>query len=171
LIVAPDYAEPIVGWRMWYAVEDGAETSLSSVIHTTLWPRGAPLVAVCRCFRLPVWPFNRGGHEAPAANCRCGIYAATIATMRTYLPEQFAWTDLVPVLGRVSLWGVVHEHERGWRASFAYPKSLFVPVVELASSRAARMIADLREYDVPVRAVGGSSAEAVIEEVTALAAA
>jgi hypothetical protein len=171
LSAAPDYVEPVVGWRMWYAVENGAETCLSSVIHTTPWPRGEPLVAVCRCTRLPLWPFNRRNHEAPAENCRCGIYAATITMMRTYLPEQFAWTDLVPVLGRVSLWGVVHEHERGWRGSFAYPRSLFVPVVELSSRRAARIIADLRGYGVPVRAVDGSSADAVIDEVTALAAA
>ena len=94
-----------------------------------------------------------------------------MGTLRTYLPEQLAWTDLVPVVGRVFLWGVVHEYERGWRASRAYPESLFVPVVELGSARAARVIADLRRYGVPVRAVSGSSADAVLDEVHALTAA
>jgi preprotein translocase subunit YajC len=30
------------------------------------------------------------------------------------------------VHGEVSLWGKVVEHERGWRAQFAYPKTLFL---------------------------------------------
>ena len=48
-----------------------------------------------------------------------------------YLPQRViaARGDSIPVVGRVSLWGVVHEHEHGWRASCAYPISLFVPVV------------------------------------------
>jgi hypothetical protein len=29
--------------------------------------------------------------------------------------------------GQVNLWGTVVEHELGWRAQFAYPKSLFLP--------------------------------------------
>ena len=166
---APDYVEPVVGWRMWYAVEHGATTSLSSVVQRTLWPCGAPLVAVCRGFRVRVWPFNRS-HDAPAAGCNCGIHAANVATLRTYLPERFAWTDLVPVVGRVSLWGLVYEHERGWRAALAYPQCLFVPVAELGRSRAAQMLSDLRRYGVPVRPVDGSTADAVIDEVSALAA-
>ena len=31
------------------------------------------------------------------------------------------------VRGEVFLWGTVVEHEHGWRAQFAYPKSLHVP--------------------------------------------
>ena len=29
--------------------------------------------------------------------------------------------------GEVYLWGTVVEHELGWRAQFAYPKTLFLP--------------------------------------------
>ncbi len=32
------------------------------------------------------------------------------------------------VHGEVYLWGTVVEHERGWRAQFAYPKTLFLAV-------------------------------------------
>ena len=159
--LAPDYVEAVVGWRMWYAVEEGSAVRLSSVIHRTLWPRAAPLVAACRCLRVPLWPFARPRHEAPAADCRCGIHAASIGMMRTYLPEQLQWTKLVPVVGRVALWGVVHEHERGWRAAFAYPESLFVPTEELDPRRARRVIDGLRRYDVPVLAVTGSTADDV----------
>jgi hypothetical protein len=169
--VAPDYVEPVVGWRMWYAVDDGSGTMLSSVIHRTLWPERAPLAAVCRRFRMPFWPFGRGRHDAPAAGCTCGIHAATMATMRAYLPDTFSRSDAIPVLGRVSLWGQVHEYERGWRASLAYPERLYVPVAELGTKRAARVVEDLRRYGVPVLPVGGTTADAVIEEVAYLVAA
>jgi len=168
--LAPDYVEAVVGWRMWYAVEEGSAVRLSSVIHRTLWPRAAPLVAACRCLRVPLWPFARPRHEAPAADCRCGIHAASIGMMRTYLPEQLQWTKLVPVVGRVSLWGVVHEHERGWRATFAYPESLFVPTEELDPRRARRVLDGLRRYEVPVLSVTGSTADDVVDAVSQLAA-
>jgi hypothetical protein len=171
VIGAPDYAEPVVGWRMWYAVDRGAATRLTSVVHTTVWQPGTPLVAVCRRIRIPFWPFGGGRHEAPGADCRCGIYAATVETLRSYLPEQLAWTQLVPVLGRVNLWGVVREHDHGWRASFAYPRSLYVPTGELSPGRARRLLTDLRVYGVPVRAVEGDTADALIDEVASLAAA
>jgi hypothetical protein len=171
VIGAPDYVEPVLGWRMWYAVDHGGPTRLSSVVHTTVWEPGLPLVATCRRIRIPLWPFGRGRHDAPGADCRCGIYAATVSTLRSYLPEQLAWTQLVPVVGRVALWGVVQEHEHGWRASFAYPQSLFVPVAELGPGRARRLLADLDLYGVPVYAVDGGSADAVIDEVESLAAA
>jgi hypothetical protein len=167
---APDYVEPVLGWRLWYAVGDGADTQLSSVVHRTLWPRGAPLEASCRRMRLSFWPFSCSRHDAPAEDCTCGIYAASVGALETYLPEVSAWTYLVPVLGRVSLWGVVHQHEHGWRASRAYPESLFVPIAELRLSRAVQVVSGLRAYGVPVRAVDGSSADAVVAEVSALAA-
>jgi hypothetical protein len=91
--------------------------------------------------------------------------------MRTYLPEQLQWTKLVPVVGRVALWGVVHEHERGWRATFAYPERLFVPISELDPRHARRLMDGLRRYEVPVRAVDGSTADEVVDAVSELDAA
>jgi len=168
--VAPDYVEPVVGWRLWYAVDNAGETRLSSVFHKTLWPQNAPLVAVCSGFRISFWPLRRKCHEAPDTSCGCGIHAANMATIRAYLPDQFSRSGALPVVGRVSLWGNVHEYDRGWRASHAYPERLYVPIVELGPEH-ARIIEDLLRYGVPVRAVGGSSADAMIEEVSALAAA
>jgi hypothetical protein len=168
---APDYCEPVVGWRAWTAVDDGLRTRLSSVVYSTIWPTRWPLVARCRRRRLPVWPFNRGRHEeAPHEGCTCGIHAANMVTVRSYLPNHFSTTDIVPVIGRVRLWGVVHECERGWRASHAYPECLYVPIVELDSRRAARVIDDLRVYGVPVLAIDGATPDDVIDEIGALAA-
>jgi hypothetical protein len=164
---APDYIEPIVAWRVWYAADSADGLCLSSVVHRALWPHGEPLVATCHRFRLPMWPFRRAPHDAPSTECRCGIYGATAQTMRLYLPESIAWIDVVPVLGRVSLWGVVHEHEDGWRASLAYPETLFVPVAQLGARRAARAIHDLGRYGVPVLPVGSGTVDSLVAEVSA----
>ena len=40
--------------------------------------------------------------------------------------EKLCPPGLLPVMGRVSLWGRVVEHSRGWRAQYAYPYSLCV---------------------------------------------
>jgi hypothetical protein len=169
---APDYIEPVVGWRVWYAVDDGwGGLSLSSVVHRTLWPQGEALTATCRRFRIPFWPFSHEKHEAPSETCSCGIYAVKVPSLRVYLPEHLAWSQLIPVIGRVSLWGSVHEYTSGWRASYAYPERLFVPIVELGTRRAAQIIDALRGYRVPIRAVESATAGAVLEEVRTLAAA
>jgi hypothetical protein len=168
---APDYIEPVVGWRLWYAVRGAGPLRLSSVFHKTLWPVGKPLAASCLCFRLPFWPFNRSEHEAPGDRCRCGIYAANVSTMRSYLPDHLGYTSAVPVIGRVSLWGVVHECTDGWRAGFAYPERLYVPTLDLGTARAREVVRDLRAYGVPVVAIQGANADSTIAEVRALAAA
>jgi hypothetical protein len=59
------------------------------------------------------------GHQAPQIACSCGIYAAKSA-------EQLAGLGfrLHGICGEVHLWGTIIEHGLGWRAQFAYPKSL-----------------------------------------------
>jgi len=53
---------------------------------------------------------------------RVGIYAAkNIEHLRTTGYWQYG------IHGDVNLWGTVVEHKLGWRAQFAYPKSLFLP--------------------------------------------
>jgi hypothetical protein len=170
--VTPDYVEPVLAWRAWYAVDDvAASARLSSVFHSTLWPARAPLVAACERHRIPIFPFTRKRHdEAPHVGCTCGIHAATMNTVRTYLPDRFSASHVLPVLGRVALWGVVHEYERGWRASHAYPACLYVPIVEVGAERGERVIDGLSRYGVPVLAIDGATLDDVIEEITVLAA-
>jgi hypothetical protein len=63
-----------------------------------------------------------GADELPHSNCTCGIYAAkNIEHLR-----QFGYEGR-GIHGEVYLWGTVVEHRLGWRAQFAYPKSLFLP--------------------------------------------
>jgi hypothetical protein len=169
--VAPDFVEPVIGWRVWYAVEDAGSIRLSSIIHKTLWPAGAPLAATCRRLRIPL--FSTRKHVAPSAECRCGIYATTPPALREYLAVGSAWADvvrIVPVLGRTSLWGTVHESEHGWRASMAYPKELFVPTASLRPPWAERVMRELRSYRVPVRPVSGTTVDGVLDEVATLTA-
>jgi hypothetical protein len=110
---APDYAEPLIGWRVWCVVRTRDGLRLSSVIHDALWPEDGELVARC----------DAGApHDAPHAGCSCGIYAARDpATVWTYLLGRDDPHTVRRVLGRVVLWGRVVEHEHGWRASHAVP--------------------------------------------------
>jgi hypothetical protein len=61
-------------------------------------------------------------HEPPQTNCTCGVYAAKNLEHLC----QFGYEGR-GIHGEVYLWGTVVEHELGWRAQFAYPKTLFLP--------------------------------------------
>jgi hypothetical protein len=62
-------------------------------------------------------------------NCTCGVYAAkSHADLRTAGYAGFG------IHGEVYLWGVVVEHELGWRAQFACPKNFFLPLEMLPVS-------------------------------------
>jgi len=101
--------EPIVAWRSWALTgwRDGSHLLLRPVGRRGgAWkPRE---VAEARCRTSPF-------HDAPAPDCRCGLHASPSLDIlrRTKCPA---------VLGRVALWGRVIEHERGYRARFAYPQ-------------------------------------------------
>ncbi len=113
--------EPITGWRTWNLSDDPVS---GPVLHPvgpgvdTWWPR-QPLRA--RCGATPILSLFRPPHDAPAPGCTCGIYAAR--SLQALDRPRPAWPP-PPVVGTVSLWGRVIEHERGWRAAFAYPARL-----------------------------------------------
>jgi hypothetical protein len=114
---APDYAEALIGWRVWCVVETRHGLRLASVIKDELWPLGEELVAHCAA---------DADHDAPQQECTCGIYAAREpATVWTYLRGRDDPPVVRRVLGRVALWGRVVEHEHGWRASHALPLELY----------------------------------------------
>lgn len=103
--------EPIVAWRSWALTgwRDGSHLLLRPVARRTGgWKPLEVAEATCR------WsPF----HEPPVVGCRCGLHASpTLDILRR--------TRCPAVLGRVALWGRVIEHERGYRARFAYPQRL-----------------------------------------------
>lgn len=156
--IAPDFPEPIVGWRFWDVKTVDGETRLRSVYRACVWPAGAALVARCDAPRL--WR-RRRRHEPPVSSCRCGIYGAPVWRLPMLLEEGVHPADWFPVLGTVSLWGSVLECEHGWRASQAYPERLYVPgwasVAEPVAER-------LQAYRVPVEVLPGRTlGEAVFE--------
>ena len=104
--VIPDYVSPIVGYRVWrlYATElesfDGKP-----------WLPDRAFTARCR----------KTDHESPTDRCSCGVYAAkSYQSLRTIYSSVFIEAL---VHGEVYLWGKVVEHDLGYRAQFAYPKS------------------------------------------------
>jgi hypothetical protein len=160
---APDFAVPIVGWRMWVIVEGPGGYRLESVFNTTLWTPRRELAASCVADDRRRWRFWRREstpHEAPNFSCSCGIYALKNANAAA----KFAATTELrgrPVVGRalgaVSLWGRVLECDRGWRAEFAYPIRIYLPAEEdlLTGDRLDEIAFSLTEYGVRVEIVQG----------------
>lgn len=174
---APDYAEPIEGWRVWFAVEVEGETQLASPVYHLLWKPGTAFVAQCLGSQGLSRIARRGGraHVAPAELCSCGVYASSdLSLASAYLgdrlvPKSLAWPLLHRVLGSVALWGEVVECERGWRGSHAYPVQLYVCRRNGAGERVqmAEALADeLSGYRVPVELIEGGRPRDVREEVS-----
>jgi hypothetical protein len=116
-----DDGDVITGWRAWN-LSDGAEGPTLHPLSSDgdPWPPREALRA--RCEVRPLWRWRRR-HAAPASRCRCGVHAAR--SLEDLDRPRPAWPP-APVVGTVSLWGHVVEHERGWRAALAYPARLRV---------------------------------------------
>jgi hypothetical protein len=164
--VAPDYIEPVVGWRVWAVTKSDGELRLRSLVYNETWLPGQPFVAGCRQRPHPLRRLLRSPqktHEPPDWSCDCGIYATrgvddALRYAKTYGDRPLR--VLHRVLGRVSLWGSVLEYTDGWRAARAYPLELFVPRLGPAASPGAEVIADaLADYGVAVEIVEGTGAE------------
>lgn len=120
-------SEPLLGWRAWTVVETAAGPELRSLVYAHVWPAGEPMRQVCEpggCLAAR-WP------NQPHA---CGIHAFKEREDAELYPRTWearrsggARSVDVYAIGRVSLWGRVVEHERGYRAALAYPFDLFLP--------------------------------------------
>jgi hypothetical protein len=112
--------EPIDGWRVWNLSEGAAGPRLLPAgSGVDSWePRRA---TEARCGAPRLLTAGLGKHTAPDIRCRCGIYASR--SLDVFERPRPAWPP-APVVGTVSLWGTVVEHERGWRGRFAYPSRL-----------------------------------------------
>ncbi|HET7137398.1 MAG TPA: hypothetical protein VFI04_03515 [Gaiellaceae bacterium] len=160
---APDFAEPLVAWRVWRVVATKDGYRLGSVVKTALWAPGEPFSA--ECLREPTLAalFRRKpkAHAAPDDECECGIYAGRLSGIREYMAPT-ATEAVAHVVGEVMLWGTVIECERGFRASHAYPRRLYVPVGGVAASghRFRSLAAALEVYGIPVEALDSPASEA-----------
>jgi len=101
----PDYVSPIIGYRAW-----GWNASGLTSLNGEPWPLGRPLRARCKC---------GATHNVPERRCTCGVYA--VKNLDNSIPG--GWFG---IFGEVYLWGTIVEHAFGWRAQFAYPKSIVV---------------------------------------------
>jgi hypothetical protein len=138
-VSVPDFAEPILGWRAWVLVPGtGKRPRLSSVGYPYVWPPGKVMLAECAR--------RRACMPAPGEDCNCGLHALnSLEAVLEDVPRPL-WPPLV--LGRASLWGRVVVGTRGWRAQFAYPKSLIV--MERRPWRFRRRVELESAYKVPV---------------------
>jgi preprotein translocase subunit YajC len=119
-VTIPDYISPIVAYRVWQWDAAGLKS-----LNNEPWIPEHCLAAACR-YR--VWRAANGeaalldGHEPPHHDCSCGVYAAkNFAHLR-----KIGYADY-GVHGEVYLWGRVVEHHFGYRAQYAYPKSVVLP--------------------------------------------
>ncbi len=166
---APDFAEPIRAWRAWYIVLHERTLRLRSLYFPLLWEPGSHVEAECR-HRCLLRPWRRRTHEAPHQPCECGIYATTtLAGAAEYLRLMLPPAETIQyAVGRVSLWGVVIECERGWRAAFAYPAWLYVPARSTARPpplRSPEVAEGLAGYGVPVTVTDVSTPSELVEAI------
>lgn len=158
---APDLASSIDTWRAWRVVDTPHGYRLASVYKSTLWPPGKPLVADCFGSRSSFNRlFRRGVHEAPATRCECGIYGAGLHIVDECLGALSGNYDVGRVIGEVSLWGAVIECERGYRASAAYPRRIYVPL-DGARDDLEDLVLGLGSYGVPVELLPFRCADAI----------
>jgi hypothetical protein len=120
-------SEPLLGWRAWAVVETTSGPELRSLVYAHAWPAGEPMRQVCEpggCLaaRWPNQPHACGIH-AFKERADAERYPATWEERRS---GGASFAD-VYAIGRVSLWGHVVVHERGYRAECAYPFDLFLP--------------------------------------------
>jgi len=91
-------------------------------------------------------------HEPPQTNCTCGVYASK--SLEQLLTTGYAKCG---IHGEVYLWGTVVEHELGWRAQFAYPKTLFLPpdLIPSDTKQMESRLGALAAYGTDIFIVGG----------------
>ena len=113
----PDYISPIAAHRVW----QWDTTGLKSLCGEP-WSPGKPLAAECRAASHGIIVGRaeaaHAAHDAPQASCTCGVYASkSLEHLRTTGYARYG------IHGEVNLWGTVVEHELGYRAQFAYPRT------------------------------------------------
>ncbi|HEY4934494.1 MAG TPA: hypothetical protein VII23_23250 [Terriglobales bacterium] len=144
----PDYISPIVGYRTWQWDSLGLKS-----LNNEQWLPGQPLQATCKrysgvnlnmsyCGVAAALAGLRKHHSPPHNGCTCGIYAAKSVRHLT----DIGFMRFGEVFGEVNLWGKIWDHRFGYRAQFAYPKTIvlpsqMVPKIDEVESRLETLIA------------------------------
>ena len=125
----PDFISPALAWRVWQWDAAGLKS-----LNGEPWLPGKPPRAGCRAsgsrtlIGIPNIPkIANIPHDAPEFKCTCGIYGSkSLDQLRRTQFWQYG-----SIHGEVNLWGSVVEHEQGFRAEFAYPKTLYLSAENL----------------------------------------
>jgi hypothetical protein len=142
----PDYISPIVGYRTWQWDSVGLKS-----LNDVRWFPGQPLQAKCErysnlnmnyCGVVAVLAKLQKPHSPPHKGCKCGVYAAKSVEHLA----KIGFMRFGEVFGEVTLWGKIWDHRFGYRAQFAYPKTIvllpqMVPNAEELESRLGTLIA------------------------------
>ncbi len=174
----PDYAMPVVAWRLWRV---GRRGELYSPQQGTLWQSGyndaaCPHAGKSRARYVPTgshvlvsidgktteWVddcsfqiFTVPKHTAPGDDCECGFYAVdkpTDAVARGWSSRRRVNPANELVLGTVEIVGDAMRHRDGWRAGRARVASLVTSVDDKIDARIARAQV---YYDAQLHRPGG----------------
>lgn len=128
----PDYCEPLVAWRTWQRESSTQDLPRLVSSFNMIWEPYQRFEAKHRSLAYEFFP-----HQQPelcqSSPCDawnphhhygCGIYGVkTREQLKGWLNASFyLYTETV--IGQVYLWGNIIEHERGYRAQYAYPKCI-----------------------------------------------
>ena len=127
----PDRIEPVIGYRNWWTLENG----LYSIGWSTTHWQPLKMISAIHIFNIDnIIPYNDICKQHTIDNCRgsksevfddvykCGVHA-TKQELEVNM-RFIAGTRIV--YGQVYLWGLIVEHELGYRAEYAYPKCLYL---------------------------------------------
>src|SRR5689334_22146483 len=156
-MTAPDFIEPLIGFRAWHLDPDGALVPWS-LQGAGAWQPGVN-TAVCHAGRK---------HRPPASRCMCGLYA--LASSRD---DRLHGRD-GQIVGAIAAWGDIELHRTGFRAEHAAIAALAPPYGrhEAAQRAAARYevpLVELDELEVTARGHGRPVDPSVLEDDEAVA--
>lgn len=107
-------------WQVWRSLEGMSLQSVTGRRAEGEWRPGEPMEARCGYWNMQ--PRGCLCATCPDIAGGCGIYAYRD------IPHDATFSNVV--VGNVALWGVVIEHEQGYRAQYAYPVDLTYVICE-----------------------------------------
>ncbi len=144
-MTAPDFVEPLVGYRAW-RLEAGGKLVPWSAGREGTWVPGVN-TAACR------FDPRARDHAPPGPRCTCGLYAVADAADRRLRPASEA-------VGAIVAWGDVEVHRTGFRAQHAAIVALALPTTGSAGHR-HRLRTAAAHYGVPLIAPDALAAAAL----------